>query len=548
MTIPTIERKSSKYIYLDMRKLIISTLLFFSVVASVSAQFRMSDGSRKVATAMAVIENMYVDDVDDKKLGEDVVKAMLEKLDPHSVYISAEEVAEMNEPLEGNFDGIGVSFNMMTDTLYIIEALAGGPSEKVGIRAGDKIMYVDDVLISGVKMATKDVMSRLKGPKGTKVKVQVLRKGVDKLMDFNITRDKIPVYSIDASYMVNNNTGYIHTLRFGATTTNEFREAVKRLKSQGMQNLILDLTYNTGGYMGPAIELADEFLNKGKLIVYTEGRNQPRRDEISTNKGTFEKGKLVIMINEGSASSSEILSGAIQDWDRGVIVGRRSFGKGLVQRPIPLPDESMIRLTVARYYTPTGRSIQKPYTKGDADTYRMEEYERYLHGEMMHADSIHFADSLKHTTLINKRTVYGGGGIMPDYFVPIDTSFVSDYYKKLYVKAITLGVAYNEVDQYRDEIRAKYASSEDFYNNFVVSEELLNKMIAGAEKDNITFDKEGFEKSKAVLSSQIKAYIGRDVFDTEAMVRSINDQNEIYKKALEIIEDDESYNKLLNGN
>lgn len=528
-----------------MRKVIICTLGLLFVAASASAQFRMSEGSRKVATTMAVIENMYVDEVDDKKLAEDVVKAMLEKLDPHSVYVSAEEVREMNEPLEGNFDGIGISFNMMTDTLYVIEALAGGPSEKVGIRAGDKIMYVDDVLISGVKMATKDVMSRLKGPKGTKVKVKVLRRGVDDLIDFRITRDKIPIYSIDASYMINHNTGYVHTMRFGATTANEFRDAVKKLKAQGMENLVLDLTYNGGGYMGPAVDLADEFLGAGKLIVYTEGRNQPRRDEVSTAKGSFEKGKLVVMINEGSASASEILAGALQDWDRGVVVGRRSFGKGLVQRPIPLPDESMIRLTVAHYYTPTGRSIQKPYTKGDLDSYRMEEYERFMHGEFMHADSIRFADSLKYTTLTKKRTVYGGGGIMPDYFVPFDTTFVSDYYRKMTAKVITLKVAYDEVDKNRDEIRAKYKDADDFAKNYIVPQYLVDNMIAAGEKEKIPFDENGYEKSKGVLLTQIKALIGRDVFDTEAQIRSFNEQNEIYQKAVGIIQDNKLYNDLL---
>lgn len=527
-----------------MRRIIISALCIL-FAASASAQFRMSEGSRKVATTMAVIENLYVDDVDDKKLSEDVVKAILEKLDPHSTYVSPEEVKEMNEPLEGNFDGIGISFNMMTDTLYVIEALAGGPSEKIGLRAGDKIMYVDNVLISGVKMPTKDVMSRLKGPKGTKVDVKVLRKGADGLIDFRITRDKIPIYSIDAYYMINNNTGYIHTIRFGATTTDEFRDAVKSLKEQGMENLILDLNYNGGGYMGPAIDLADEFLDASKLIVYTEGRAQPRRNEMSTAKGSFEEGKLLIMINEGSASASEILSGAVQDWDRGIIVGRRSFGKGLVQRPIPLPDESMIRLTVARYYTPTGRSIQKPYKQGDLDSYRMEEYERFLHGEMMHADSIHFADSLKYTTLVNKRTVYGGGGIMPDYFVPFDTTFISDYYRKMNAKAITLKVAYNEVDQNRDKIKAQYRNSKDFAENYVVPQTLIDKLIAAGERENIPFNQKDYEKSKEVFLAQIKAFVGRDVFDTEAQIRSYSEIDEIYKKAVEIINNDKLYNELL---
>jgi carboxyl-terminal processing protease len=507
----------------------------------------MSEGSRKVATTVAIIENMYVDKVDDGKLAEDAVKALLDKLDPHSTYISPEEVKDMNEPLEGNFDGIGISFNLLTDTLYVIEALPGGPSEKVGLRAGDKILYVNDTLIAGVKKSTKDVMSRLKGPKGTIVNVKVLRRGINELLDFRIVRDKIPIYSIDATYMVDKNTGYIRIIRFGATTSKEFHEALAKLKTQGLENLILDLEYNGGGYMAPAIDISDDFLDKGKLIVYTEGSRQPRRDELSTAKGVFEKGKLVIMINEGSASASEILSGAVQDWDRGVIVGRRSFGKGLVQRQIPLPDESMIRLTVARYYTPTGRSIQKPYTKGDLTSYNLDVIDRYNKGEMMHADSIHFPDSLKYTTLLNHRTVYGGGGIMPDYFVPADTSFATDYYKKIWIKSLTLKIAYSEADNHRNDILARYPTSSDFYQKYTVSQEILDKLIAAGKDENIEYDEEGFNKSKDTFIMQIKAYIGRDIYDTETMVKVLNDDSETFKKAYEIIKNDKLYNGLLKG-
>lgn len=528
-----------------MKRIFLLVVLLSFVLTTTFAQFRMSEGSKKMATAMAVIENLYVDKVDDNKLAEDAVKSLLEKLDPHSTYISADEVKEMNEPLEGNFDGIGISFNMMTDTLYVIEALAGGPSEKVGLRAGDKILYVDGTLIAGVKMSTKDVMSRLKGPKGTNVTVSVLRKGVPDLVDFKITRAKIPIYSIDAAYMMDKNTGYIRPVRFGATTTNEFRDAVQKLKQQGMENLILDLRQNGGGYMAPAIDLADDFLDKGKLIVYTEGNAQPRRDELSTNKGVFEKGKLAILIDEGSASASEILSGAVQDWDRGVIVGRRSFGKGLVQRPIPLPDESMIRLTVARYFTPSGRSIQKPYTKGDARAYAMDMVERYNHGELMHQDSVHFPDSLKHRTLMNERIVYGGGGIMPDYFVPIDTSFYSKYYGALWDKGVVPKIAYSEVDQSREELLAKYPSANDFYKSYEIPDTLFSKLIAAGEKEKIEYNETEFNKSKNVLKTQLKAYIARDVYDTETSVKVFNKDNEILNKAYEIIKDDKLYQSLL---
>ncbi|MBB4034575.1 carboxyl-terminal processing protease [Dysgonomonas hofstadii] len=528
-----------------MRKITILLLLAFFVVLSSSAQFKMSEGSKKVATTMAVIENMYVDKVDDNKLAEDAIKSLLEKLDPHSTYISAEEVKEMNEPLEGNFDGIGISFNMLTDTLYVIETIPGGPSEKVGLRAGDKIIYVNDTLIAGVKRSTKFVTSRLKGPKGTTVNVKVLRRGVPDLLNFKITRAKIPVYSIDASYMIDNNTGYIRITRFGATTSKEFSDAVKKLKDMGMANLLLDLESNGGGYMAPAIDLSDDFLEQGKLIVYTEGSRQPRRDEVATGKGSFEQGKLVIMINEGSASASEILSGAVQDWDRGVIVGRRSFGKGLVQRPIPLPDESMIRLTVARYYTPTGRSIQKPYTSGDLMSYNKDVIERYNRGEMMHADSIHFPDSLKYQTLVNKRTVYGGGGIMPDYFVPADTSRYTPYLGSIGNRGVLYKVAYEEVDNHRDEIKRKYPTKEDFYESYNVSDAIMKRLIAAGEEEKIEFNQEQYDKSEEVFKYQIKGLIGRDVYDMETLIKVFNDHSDTFKKAYEIIKDDRLYNKLL---
>ncbi|MDR1502698.1 MAG: S41 family peptidase [Prevotella sp.] len=530
-----------------MKRVIIAALCFLTIVASASAQFKMSEGSKKVATTMAIIENLYVDDVNDQKLAEDAIKSLLEKLDPHSTYISTDEVKDMNEPLEGNFDGIGISFNMMTDTLYVIEALPGGPSEKAGLMAGDKILYVNDTLIAGVKRSTKYVMSRLKGPKGTKVDVKVLRRGVPELLDFKITRAKIPVYSIDASYMVDNNTGYIRIIRFGATTTKEFQDALAKLKKEGMKNLILDLEGNGGGYMAPAIDLSDEFLSKGKLIVYTEGLRQPRRDEVSTEKGSFEDGKVVIMINEGSASASEILSGAVQDWDRGVIVGRRSFGKGLVQRQIPLPDESMIRLTVARYYTPTGRSIQKPYTNGDLTSYNMDVIERYNKGEMMHADSIHFPDSLKYTTLMSHRTVYGGGGIMPDYFVPLDTTNYTPYFRSIANRGLIYKVAYGEVDNHRKDILDEYPTKESFLKKYIVPQSLLEKIVAAGEEEKITYNEDEFNKASDLIRMQLKMLLARDIFDTETSLKIYNGYSETFKKAYEIIHNDNLYNSLLKG-
>lgn len=535
-------------------------IILFSLLLSNAAmgQFKMSEGSRKLATTMAFIENLYVDPVDDEKLAEDAIKSLLEKLDPHSTYISAADAKEMNEPLEGNFDGIGISFNMMTDTLYVIETISGGPSQRVGIMPGDRIIYVNDTLIAGVKMPTKDIMSRLRGKRGTIVRVKVKRRNTPELIDFKITRAKIPIYSIEASYMIDNHTGYIKISRFGATTTKEFQDAGKALQNEGMRNLILDLENNGGGYLSAAIELADEFLEKDKLIVYTEGTHQPKQVVNATEKGLFQKGKLVILINEGSASASEIVSGAVQDWDRGVVVGRRSFGKGLVQRQLPFPDESILRLTVARYYTPTGRCIQKPYTNGDNQSYAMDVIERYNKGEMMNADSIHFPDSLKYTTLVNQRIVYGGGGIMPDYFVPLDTTEYSDYLRDLYANGIIQKIAMNEVDLRRNEILKKYPDVESFKNNFVVTDTLFDKLkstkpIGGESSqetdslntETVKFNEKEFNRSKNLIAFQVKALMARDLYDTSSYYRIINDRNEIFQKAIDIITNDERYYSLL---
>lgn len=525
--------------------LVLSTFCMLFIIEDVSAQFAMSQGSKKLATIMTLIEKMYVDDIDDNKLAEDAIESLLQKLDPHSAYLSAETVADMNEPLEGNFDGIGIAFNMMNDTLYVIETIAGGPSEKVGIMPGDRIVMVDDTIIAGVKMSTKDIMKRLKGPKGTKVKVQVNRRGQDTPLDFLITRAKIPIYSLDAAYMLDPITGYIRLSRFGATTITEFQEALAKLKADGMTNLILDLEGNGGGYLSAASDLSNEFLGKDKLIVYMEGAHQSKVTDVTSKNGSFENGRLVILVDEGSASASEIVSGAIQDWDRGVIVGRRTFGKGLVQRQFPLPDDSMIRLTVSRYYTPTGRSIQRPYENGNQDAYNRDLIERYNRGEMMNADSIHFPDSLKFETLVNKRIVYGGGGIMPDYFVPLDTTSYSDYSGKLTAYGIIYKISLNEVDNNRKNLLKKYPTIEVFKKEYQVSDELLKKMIDMATEDKIEYNEGQFLKSKNILKRRIKALIARDLYDNSAYFKIINDESDIFKKGLEIINDESEYNKLL---
>ncbi|GHU62602.1 peptidase S41 [Bacteroidia bacterium] len=530
---------------------------------------------RKVEMAMYFIENLYVDSVDKNKLAEDAIVSLLEKLDPHSNYMTPDEVKELNEPLQGTFDGIGIQFNMLFDTLYVVQVIPGGPSEKVGILAGDRIIFVNDTVIAGVKMKSKDVVSRLRGQKGTTVTVKVLRSKVPELLEFNITRDKIPVYSLDASYMVDKETGYIKLNRFAATSFDEFKEALQKLKGQGMKNLIFDLQGNGGGYLGSAIEIAKEFLKPGSLIVYTEGVSQKRENATAGNKGAFEQGKLVVLVDESSASASEIVSGAIQDWDRGVIVGRRSFGKGLVQRPIDLPDGSMIRLTTARYYTPTGRSIQKPYENGDLESYHKELIERYNKGEMLSADSIHFPDSLKYSTLVNKRTVYGGGGIMPDYFVPIDTTHSSLLHRQLISRGILYKYTLSHVDANRNTYKSKYPTFEAFNKQFTVSDGMLEDLLTFYKKEianpneNSMFpgdddDKEDkspeskpeenkaadvkpsdLDKSKSLVQKQIKALIARELFGENQYYQVINTEIDAYLKAIEIINDAKEYDKLL---
>ena len=526
-------------------KLLIISLLFTVTISSINAQQRPNDNARKLSLALYAIDNFYVDETDEKKLVEDAIVGMLEKLDPHSNYSDPEETKDLTEPLESNFDGIGIQFNMLTDTLYVIQVISGGPSEKVGLMAGDRIIMVDDTLISGVKMKNNDIMKRLKGPKGTEVRVKVKRSGINDLIEFKIIRGKIPIYSLDAAYMVDKTTGYIRLNRFAASTAEEFREALGKLKKQGLKSLILDLQGNGGGYLHIANELADEFLGKGKLIVYTQGDKQPRNEALATETGNFETGRLVILVDESSASASEIVSGAVQDWDRGVIIGRRTFGKGLVQRPIPLPDGSMIRLTVARYYTPSGRNIQKPYTKGNDKEYNRDLIERYNNGELMSADSIHFPDSLKFNTLVSKRTVYGGGGIMPDVFIPFDSTRYTDYHRKVAGLGIVNRIAMNYLDINRKDLNKKYPKINTFKNKFIVTEEMMKELIDFAGKEKIEFNEEQYNKSKDFISLQIKALIARDLFDMNEYFVIINDENESLKEALRIIDNPESYEKIL---
>lgn len=530
-----------------MQNRIYTTFLLLFLLISAQAQIRLTPEGVKLDRTIRLINDLYVDDVDIKKITEAGIRSMLTELDPHSSYLDAEEVKQMNEPLQGNFDGIGISFNMLTDTVYVMEVISGAPSQKVGLMPGDKIIYVNDTLIAGQKMSTQDIMSKLRGKKGTTAKIKVLRKGVPGLTEYSIVRDKIPIHSIEASYMVNKNTGYIRLSRFGVNSLKEFHESLLDLKSKGMKNLLVDLTGNGGGILSTSTDITDEFLDAGKLMVYTEGKNQPRMTVNSTSKGVFKEGKLVILVDEGSASASEIVSGAIQDWDRGIVVGRRTFGKGLVQRQLPLTDGTMIRLTVARYYTPTGRGIQKPYNVGDKEAYNLDFINRFNHGEMVTADSIQFPDSLKFETLVNKRTVYGGGGIMPDLFVPIDTTMATQLHRHLIAKGVVNRLTIQEVDNNRSKLLLTYPDVDAFKKEYSVTPQLIDKLKELAKAEEIKWSDAEFEKSKHIIFTQIKALIARDLYDPSAFYRIINDVDDIFLKGLEVITDDDMYSKLLKG-
>lgn len=530
-------------------KYLAAAVICAAATFGISAQYSRSNSAsrqqQKLLMVENIVNNLYVDNVDEEKIVENAVRGILENLDPHSSYSTKEETTSSQETMQGSFSGIGIQFNMQKDTLYVVQTIAGGPSEKVGILPGDRFIAVDDSIIAGRKLKNTDIMKRLRGPKGTKVNIKVKRGSNAELLEFRITRDDIPLNSIDAVYMADGKTGYIRLSRFAATSYKEFKDAITKLKKQGMQQLILDLTDNGGGYMQIAAQIANEMLNRGNLIVYTQGRKSPRQNLNADGSGTFRTQKVVVMINQFSASASEILSGAIQDWDRGVVVGRRSFGKGLVQREFLLPDSSSFRLTIARYYTPSGRNIQKPYVKGDREDYDKDIIDRYNHGELQSADSIHFADSLKHTTLRLHRTVYGGGGIMPDVFVPLDTTQYTDYHRRLVAKGIVPQFALRYVDKNRADLKAQYPDAQKFIKEFTVTDEMLNNLVDAGKAEKIDFDKSQFAKSKEMLRTFVKAAIANDLFSTGAYFQIVNEQNDIYKEALSIINDDARYRKII---
>lgn len=544
-----------------MKKLLLSILALASVSAIVSlAQQRKFTPDQKLRYAAALIEECYVDSVNSDSLVTEAIVAMLHTLDPHSQYSSPEETKELNQPLEGKFSGIGIQFSIVRDTVYVVQTTGGGPSERVGIRPGDRIIYVNDSIFTRPKIANSDVLKTLRGEKGTEVNLKIKRGDSPELIEFRIIRDDIPIYSVDASYMVAPEVGFISISRFAESTPKELDEAIEKLAAQGMKHLILDLESNGGGYLGAAHGVASRFLKNGEMVVYTNGLNaEPayfKVDKVDFGslfnnskykiKSKSKVDRLVIMVDQYSASASEIVAGAIQDNDRGLIVGRRTFGKGLVQRPFPFPDGSMIRLTTSRYYTPSGRLIQKPYKKGESEEYQLDMLNRYNNGELFSVDSIHFDEALKTYTLKNHRPVYGGGGIMPDRFVPVDTSNYSNYYRDLIAKNSINTLVLSTIDTQRKDLLKKYPTEDDFYANYTVNQDLIDKLVEQGKKDGVEPNPEQLATSRKMLEAIIRGLLARDLYDNGTYVRSTNPLNPVFNAALELILDPEQYNSLLN--
>ncbi|PIY04142.1 MAG: peptidase S41 [Bacteroidetes bacterium CG_4_10_14_3_um_filter_31_20] len=527
-------------------KLIISVFIILVSLFGYT-QINTQASAYKLSRVLDIVNLFYVDSVKNDKLVEAAIVEMLKELDPHSVYVSKDEVKEMNEPLEGNFEGVGIQFNIYNDTIMVVNPTPGGPSEKLGIRAGDRIIKIDGANVAGVKIKNNDVFKKLRGKKGTLVSVAIARKNEKELLDFTIERDKIPIYSLDASYMIDKEIGYIKLNKFSATTITEFNEAIKKLKEKGVKDLILDLSGNGGGYLNAAVDLADEFLETQKMVVYTQGISSPRSNYRATDAGEWTNGRLVVLVNESSASASEIVSGAIQDWDRGIIVGRRTFGKGLVQRPFNLTDGSLIRLTVARYYTPSGRLIQKSYEKG-FNEYSKELATRYNNGELIHADSIHFPDSLKFQTLNSKRTVYGGGGIMPDIFVPLDTTLYTNYYLTIGRKGITNRFVISYLDNNRNLLKEKYPDFNKFKTEFNVDNIMLDSLISLATKNDIPKKDDEITKSSNDFKIIIKAIIADNLYTRSEYFEILNPSRPEYMKAIEVLRDKKLFSKKLSNN
>jgi len=528
-----------------LRSVCLPLILSLLTVISFGQYSAQDQEIQKMITAMKIIDLAYVDKVELDDLVADAIVKTLRELDPHSAYLSKEDVAKANEPLEGSFEGIGVTFQLFQDTILVISPVPGGPSEKLGILAGDKIVTINGENATGDEIDNAWVMEHLRGKKGTSVDVSIFRHGRKDLLEYTIVRDKIPLNSIDASFMAAPEIGYIKLNRFSKTSIEEFTDAVSELKGKGMSKLILDLRGNSGGYLNIAVDLADELLSAGKLIVYTEGLHSEKQDFLSTTSDSFENGKLVIIIDEASASASEIVSGAVQDWDRGIVIGRRSFGKGLVQRPFNLPDGSVIRLTTARYYTPTGRCIQRPYENGTEEYYK-EFRKRFEHGEYVFSDSITFPDSLKYATP-NGRTVYGGGGIMPDVFIPWDSTMFTDYYVEIRRKGVLNKFTLQYVDENRENLNQKYASVSVFNEKFVIDTELTGKFTELAESEGIEFSEKDWEASERLIQTQIKALIARNLWDISAFYEIMTEIDDEFLKAVDLLEDNAMFKKLKIG-
>ncbi len=492
--------------------------------------------------AIKYFDAIYPDSVGNSLITEHGIRYMLEQLDPHSTYISLEDIHDMTAPLKGSFTGVGVRFQIVKDTIIVVQAIPGGPSEKVGIVGGDKIVIIDDENVGGIGIKNSDVRDKLLGEKGSKVIVNIKRASVKELLEFTIERDKIPIYSVDVSYMVAPEIGYIKLNNFSANSVDEIKKAVYKLKSEGMEHLILDLQNNGGGYLMTAVDLSDEFLSGSKQVVSTKGRTFPEKAYETKFKGLLENGNIVILVNESSASASEIVSGAIQDWDRGLIVGRRTFGKGLVQKPINLPDGTQVRITTSKYYTPSGRCIQKPYESGSI-AYRKEKYDRYISGESFHADSIKFNLDETFETKLKNRIVYGGGGIMPDYFVPLDTTGTSKYYNSLIRKGIMNQFALIWVNENRKKLESKYSSFNKFKSNFN-TDKVMKELINYAEKEGLEYDEESYKKAEKTINIRLKANIAQDLYDYSRFYEIINELNSTLQKSIELIQDGEAFKKL----
>lgn len=543
------------------KRLFIAVMAFAFLAGNAVAQRTIKEDYKlKFDDVLNLIESKYVDHPDYAALVDEAIVGMVKELDPHSEYMTAEEYEKMSEPLKGNFEGIGVQFNIIKDTIAVVSPISGGPSERLGIRSGDKIVEIEDTVVAGIGITNRDVIDKLRGDKGTKVRIKIYRRGVKDLIAYTIERDKIPIFSLDASYMLTDEIGYIKLNRFAQTTMQEFYEALDELEPKGMKHLVLDLRGNSGGYLNTAIQLSDEFLADKELIVYTEGVSNPKRESFATKTGRFEKGKLVVLIDQGSASASEIVSGAIQDHDRGLIIGRRSFGKGLVQRPFKLRDGSTLKLTTARYYTPAGRCIQRPYDEGN-DEYRKENQRRRDHGEFFSMDSVEVDEEQKFLT-DNKRVVYGGGGILPDVFIPVDTSENSEFLTKLLSNGLFYQYINEYVDANRNELNSKYPDYESFEANFDLNDAFMNDFIdfakgeiypaktdttdMGSEVATEDVEEsnnkeeviaEGLKTSGKIIRTRLRALLARTLWQTEAFYRVFNAEDDAVKEAIESIED-----------